>query len=593
MTLPSGLLMDLKVLRQDLKERNVEKCVNSIHATCLKLWSQEWDEDFSQTMSDPTIRYLALASLKRVSGFKEPKLLTPMLAKFEYLMRLTWVFEIWRIRGTTVPPPSSHKLAQKFARWFTEGEPSTFHSIRTLQHLASSIAYNTMALPRIWWPEEGNYRTMLFHGHSVKLDAITSAFIAMENDMMQVFEEEVLLGFDLRVEYSDIVDNMANTEVGYSMLSDPRNPCFLGAAELIHQSILNDPVQKARFIKGCDNDGFPIWNKMALRMWLLSYTKFESLLLVKAEMTAGSSSRGTEINCLTFKNTHVRPSRGLFMMGSYLAYLCQYHKGSALTQKDKVIPHAFDAHTSDMIIQDLAIARPFAQFAAFLCFPDNTSIHQMYDNYLFANFAKPFVTSDISAVLQTYTLAHVGRQFGMQDWRHISIGFRRKLATSLEELMDQDSQETIGAAQSHHSRSTENRIYGISAMALASGNADDIFPLYLKHSTDWQDVCKVHAGGKLQPYRKCLAKDLPPPNIKPKNPQSDLMEEITSIIMPSLQTMMKNMLTDTMKELTDNIAKDITHSVLKNLSEKIQLNCAPSSSVVRKAMSLPYSSLTD
>jgi hypothetical protein len=94
---------------------------------------------------------------------------------------------------------------------------------------------------------------------------------------------------------------------------------------------------------------------MALRKWLICYAKFEELILTKSEGTAGSSSRMTEISCLTFRNTRVRPSRGLFMMGSHLAYLCQYHKGTSTTGKDKMIPHAFDAHTSDMIIQDLAI----------------------------------------------------------------------------------------------------------------------------------------------------------------------------------------------------------------------------------------------
>jgi hypothetical protein len=205
---------------------------------------------------------------------------------------------------------------------------------------------------------------------------------------------------------------------------------------------------------------------MVLRKWLINYAKFKELLLTKSEMTAGSSSRGTEINCLTWKNTRVRPSRGLFMMGKYLAYLCQYHKGSAITGKNKMIPHAFDAHTSDMMIQHLAIARPFAQFAAYICFPDDRAIHQLYDSQLFANFARPFTTTNISTCLEKYSMKFIGMEIGVQHWRHISISFRRKLSTAVEDLIQDDGNETIVASQAHHSQSTENRIYGISATAL-------------------------------------------------------------------------------------------------------------------------------
>ncbi len=314
-----------------------------------------------------------------------------------------------------------------------------------------------------------------------------------------------------------------------------------------YSTIINDATQCAEFIKGHTNDGQPIWNTMALRKWLVCYSKFEELILTKSEGTAGSSSRMTEISCLTFRNTRVRPSRGLFMMGSHLAYLCQYHKGTSTTGKDKMIPHAFDAHTSDMIIQDLAIARPFAQFAAYICYPDNPEVHQLYDSQLFANFAKPFTTTNISTCLQKYTMAFVNRDIGIRDWRHISIAFRRKLSTAIEELIEDDERETVAAAQANHRRSTENRIYGISPEALASGNADDVFPLYLKHSTDWQAVCGVHRGGNLQPYNKCLAKDLPPMTERRFSLKTTpIIEELLDELKPLIKTMIEVTVRETM-----------------------------------------------
>lgn len=129
MDLPAGITADLQVLQNKLIANDVQSSVKSIHKICLGLWGMEWEEDFAQTMADPTIRYIALSQLKQAGGFKDVSLATPEIAKFEYLMRLTYVFEIWRIRGTTTPPPRSYDLAKELSRWFTEGEPSTFNSI--------------------------------------------------------------------------------------------------------------------------------------------------------------------------------------------------------------------------------------------------------------------------------------------------------------------------------------------------------------------------------------------------------------------------------------------------------------------------------
>lgn len=61
-------------------------------------------------------------------------------------------------------------------------------------------------------------------------------------------------------------------------------------------------------------------------------------------------------------------------------------------------------------------------------------------------------------------------------------------------MAEEDDQETIEALQSGHSRSTENRIYGLSMDAL-SGASEDILPFFLDSSTDWHKVCKVVPGG--------------------------------------------------------------------------------------------------
>jgi len=57
----------------------------------------EWDEDFAQRMANPTGRYLAFSQLKQQGGFQDVGHITPDFSKFEYLICLTYVFEIWQI----------------------------------------------------------------------------------------------------------------------------------------------------------------------------------------------------------------------------------------------------------------------------------------------------------------------------------------------------------------------------------------------------------------------------------------------------------------------------------------------------------------
>lgn len=244
------------------------------------------------------MRFLAFSQLKCDGGFRDVTLITSDISKFEYLLHLTYIFEIWRIRSTTVPPPRSCNLAKQFSRWFIETEPSTFHTLCTLQHLGSSISYSTMALPKVWWPEPGNWRVMLYLGHMVRLDDFGKALSQMEQDMVTIWEEDVLLGFKLRIQYDHLADNLSNTDVGHSLFSDTQNTCFQNASTLLHSAIVQDPIQQAQFIKGYTYDGRPIWNTMALQKWLMKYAKFEQLVVTKAEMTAGSASRGTQLPCL-------------------------------------------------------------------------------------------------------------------------------------------------------------------------------------------------------------------------------------------------------------------------------------------------------
>ena len=77
MELPQELITDLQVLRNFLIAKDVSGSVKAIHKVCFVLWHTEWDEDFAQTMMDPTVRCMAFSQLKQDGGFKNVTLITP------------------------------------------------------------------------------------------------------------------------------------------------------------------------------------------------------------------------------------------------------------------------------------------------------------------------------------------------------------------------------------------------------------------------------------------------------------------------------------------------------------------------------------
>ena len=267
---------------------------------------------------------------------------------------------------------------------------------------------------------------------------------------------------------------------------------------MLAEEIIEHPILYKRFFN--DENGVSTWNIMELQRWLFNYAKFQSIQLASIEMKAGSPGHGTELWCLEYQNTATRPQRGLYIMGTHLAVVCQYHKSGSITGKDKVIPHSLDAVTLDLVIQDLSIARPFAELAAYICYPHNEDIQNYYNSYLFVNNKNLFTTTDITNVLKTYTLPVYDVGLGVNDWRHISAAFCQKICPGLEDIIEDDSNlETVQVLQSGHTCQTENRIYGISTEALA-GSADEVLPMFLDASTDWQVACRVVPGGHLLPY---------------------------------------------------------------------------------------------
>lgn len=470
---------------------------HALHSLFFAIWSMIWTPTENNPWPDPTIRCLAFLSIKTGGGFHEPVNVTPIIAKFERVLRLTMLQEIHK---------SMDQYAQclKLQVWFTEKRQSTFNSLRSLQHQGSSIAYRAVGTPRIWWTDRETFLEMLYCGTHITFDDICKTFVQLEDEAIKLWEKEVLMGLQLHIAYTNLADDLANKDIHYSLFSDPQNKCF-SDKKLLLQKILDTAHLETQFL--LNRQGSKIWNLHALREWMQSYAKFEALLLIRMEMLSGGPSRGTELTALNYVNTGLRPQRNLLAFGNYIGMLRQYTKTQALSGKDKFLPHAFDAITSDLIVQDLALARPFAIFAAKLIYPNQVEKIRLYQERLLVNNGQEFTSIVLSNEMVRWTMPTTKYKLTLNPWRHICIGFKRKLCPAATKLVEEEDDEydTIQALQSGHTRNTENRLYGLSPDVYA-GAAEDIIPYFLEASTDWQIKTHTVPGGLALPYWKATHK---------------------------------------------------------------------------------------
>jgi hypothetical protein len=468
-----------------------DQVILTIHTVFLSVWTTVWMPTEDNPIPCPTERCLAPRSVHKDGSISHPKLVTPEIARFERTMRLTFLRQIHSLAKSDYG--GDMDLArQSMQRWFIEKLYSPFNTLRSLQHRGSAIVFATPSPPRSWWTDRVNWSSLLYRGHPVTLDGIRQVFAKLELLTISQWEDKVLMGLNVRVEYSSIADDLTNTNVGYSFLSDPRNKVFHNRDRLA-AAILADPKLRAHFTVPTENGSGIRWSRPAMREWLAAYGKFEGLQSTRTETLAGAPGRSTELHSMNYCNTPTRTTRNLNALDKYISVMRLYTKTGASTGVDKQIPHALDALTADLLIQDLAIARPFAELAVQTCHPNCDDIMELYRYRLFVNNTKEFTSHNLTGIMESLTLPIIGFGVGINSWRHIHRNFSRKLSNRGEEMLQDSELNTAGVLQYGHSKRIDDSIYGLSHDA-SMGLPEDILPYYLDASTDWQVVARVVPG---------------------------------------------------------------------------------------------------
>ena len=157
-----------------------------------------------------------------------------------------------------------------------------------------------------------------------------------------------------------------------------------------------------------------------MRRWLNDYADGLLFLMAAIEVLVGSPSWSTELTCIQLRNTSCR-TRGLYNIGRCMTIVVQYSKTSTRNGYNTLIPHVLDAFYQDIIKTVTFVTYPFAEQMSRIFYPDCNDITVLWDNQLFVKNDRPFVTEDISSILQCISLEAMQVQLGIRDYHQLSI----------------------------------------------------------------------------------------------------------------------------------------------------------------------------
>ena len=204
-------------------------------------------------------------------------------------------------------------------------------------------------------------REFTYQGSVIKVDDITK----MINDLADryhtqmrthsFFGKPVPESLALQVHIDQIVDNLQNTQSGYSFLDDPRNP-FQGYRSAYGEWLLSDPERADHFCYIHDDQ--IIWKSRPCLDILHQMQEMHQILLLLCIFTAGPSSRASEVTCQLLRNVP-GSLRNLLVL---FHILCIQDKTSHKHLRDKYVPHCPTDSVSALLVYNLAIFRPFEEY---------------------------------------------------------------------------------------------------------------------------------------------------------------------------------------------------------------------------------------
>ncbi|KAF8797332.1 hypothetical protein BYT27DRAFT_7219268, partial [Phlegmacium glaucopus] len=171
------------------------------------------------------------------------------------------------------------------------------------------------------------------------------------------FGEPIPESLAIPINIDELVDNLQNTQSGYSFIDDPRNP-FKSYRSSYGEWLLSDPERAAQF-SYIHHDQL-VWKARPCLDLLYQMQEIRQLLLLLCIFSAGPSSRATEVTRQLLRNVP-GSYRNLLILFHVLCLVDIQDKTSHKHLRDKYVPHCPTRSVAVLLIYNLAIFRPFEE----------------------------------------------------------------------------------------------------------------------------------------------------------------------------------------------------------------------------------------
>ncbi|KAL1698668.1 hypothetical protein EV121DRAFT_274278 [Schizophyllum commune] len=478
--------------------------ISDLHAVLSLLWLTEWRRaGTANSMSDPTLAYLAMYAVKADGTYIDAKAFTTPLAHLTRAIQLCALTEIHVLLddqsssadGSRLRPTAGAQLeaAEPLLMFVQENNLSTFAALRSYTHYATALAQSTLAMPSVWWLDTQNHTELLIRGDRLSLAHLRTIVRNLHRTIATLYRS-LTAGLPTDVDYARLRDDLRNTARGYTVFDTVWRDSPSDIRDFA-TALLEDPTLGLTQL----SDGELAFH--AITAWLENLAELELLVVVCVQFSCGGPARGTEIVALLLRNISTA-LRNAYVFGQRICLVRSYSKTTNLQQRDKVIPISLSSFLGDIFARIHIWLRPIAIFFARHIFPARAdAVSELYRDMCFTGMGQPFSSDDLSRAMGLASLPVTQFELKLAKYRHSYIAFNEQLVEGFKADGDPDDDESddIDAQQAGHSVDVARRIYGLSHDTFIGTTVRTIH-LYLRNSDRWQIILHIRPGGSALPY---------------------------------------------------------------------------------------------
>ncbi|KAL1685928.1 hypothetical protein GGG16DRAFT_65301, partial [Schizophyllum commune] len=479
--------------------------ISDLHAVLSLLWLTEWRRaGMANSISDPTLAFLAMYAVKADGTYIDAKAFTTPLAHLTRAIQLCALTEIHALLdaqllsadGSRLRPTAGAQLeaAEPLLMFVQENNLSTFAALRSYTHYATALAQSTLAMPSVWWLDTQKHTELLIRGDRLSLDHLRT-MVRNLHCSISILYRSLTAGLPTNVDYARLRDDLRNTARGYTVYDTVWRDSPSDIRDFA-TALLEDPTL------GLTQSSDGELSFHAITTWLENLAELELLVAVCVQFSCGGPARGTEIVALLVRNISTA-LRNAYVFGQRICLVRSYSKTTNLQQRDKVIPVSLSSFLGDIFARIHIWLRPVAIFFARHIFPARAdAVSELYRDMCFTGIGQPFSSDDLSRAMGRASLPVTQFELKLAKYRHSYIAFNEQLVEGFKadgDPDDDDESDDIDAQQAGHTADIARRIYGLSHDTFIGTTVRTIH-LYLRNSDRWQIILHIRPGGSARPY---------------------------------------------------------------------------------------------